>query len=74
MKQTDSKDDDIGLLSQLQNILGRYPGNDSVQLTIVTSEETTDLVLQQKSNYCPELASEIQTILGENSLQISDVK
>jgi len=74
LKQTDSQDDDISLLSQLQNIFGRYPGNDSIQLTIVTSEETTDLVLQQKSGYCPELAAEIQRVLGDNSLQLSEVK
>ena len=74
MRQTDSKDDDISLLSQLQNTLARYPGKDIIQLTIVTPEETTDLVLQQKSNYCPELAADIQRALGDNSLQLSEVK
>jgi len=74
IKQTDSQEDDISLLSQIKNILVRYPGNDSVQLTIVTEEETTDLVLRQKSNYCPELATAIQEVLGDNSLRLSEIK
>lgn len=74
INQTDSTDEDLGLLSQVKDILSRYPGNDTVQLTIVTAEETTNLALRQKSNYCPELAQEIGSILGDNNLKLLEAK
>ncbi|MBM3149462.1 MAG: hypothetical protein FJZ88_05460 [Chloroflexi bacterium] len=74
MNQTDSTNKDLKLLSQVKDTLSRYPGNDTVQLIIITAEETTTLALPQKSNYCLELAQEICNMLGDNSLKLLETK
>jgi hypothetical protein len=54
------------------DILARYPGQDTVLLTIVTTEETINMKLPNTISYCPELAQEIDSILGDNSLRLKD--
>jgi hypothetical protein len=54
------------------DILARYPGQDTVLLTIVTTEETVNMRLPNTINYCPELAQEINSMLGDNSLRLEE--
>jgi len=54
------------------DILSLYPGQDTVLLTIVTTEETINMKLPNTISYCPELAQEIDSILGDNSLGLKD--
>jgi DNA polymerase-3 subunit alpha len=72
--QTDKTEEDVTRLNQVMDILARYPGQDTVLLTIVTSEETIKMKLPNPISYCPELAQEIDSILGDNSLQLKDAQ
>jgi hypothetical protein len=51
------------------DVLARYPGQDTVLLSIVTPEEAVNMKMPNTINYCPELDKEIDNILGENSLK-----
>jgi len=70
--QTDKTEEDVTRLNQVMDILNRYPGQDTVVLTIVTGEETVNMKLPNTTNYCPELAQEVGSILGDNSLSLKD--
>ena len=54
------------------DILVRYPGQDTVLLTIATAEETVNMKLPNTISYCPELAQEIDSTLGNNSFRLKD--
>lgn len=73
ISQTDKAEEDAGRLHQVREVLSRYPGQDTVQLTIVSTEETINLELPNTTSYCPELAQEINRILGDNSLRLEEV-
>jgi len=68
--QTDKTEEDVTHLSKLMDILARYPGQDTVLLTIVTTEETVNMKLPNTISYCQELAQEIDSILGDNNLRL----
>jgi DNA polymerase-3 subunit alpha len=68
--QTDKTEEDVTRLNKLMDILTHYPGQDTVLLTIATTEETVNLKLPNTISYCPELAQEIESILGDNSLRL----
>jgi len=68
--QSDETEEDVTRLNQVMDILARYPGQDTVLLTIVTTEETVSMKLPNTISYCPELAQEIDSILGGNSLRL----
>src|SRR4030043_327063 len=70
--QTDKTEEDVTRLNQVMDILTRYPGQDTVLLTIVTGEETVNMKLPNTINYCPELAREVDSILGDNGLRLKD--
>jgi DNA polymerase-3 subunit alpha len=70
--QTDKTEEDVTRLNKLMDILARYPGQDTVLLTIVTTEETVNMKLTNTISYCPELAQEIDSILGDNNLRLKD--
>jgi DNA polymerase-3 subunit alpha len=70
--QTDKTEEDVTRLNKLMDIIARYPGQDTVLLTIVTTEETVNMKLPNTISYCPELAQEIGGILGDNSLRLKD--
>jgi DNA polymerase-3 subunit alpha len=70
--QSDETEEDITRLNQIMDILARYPGQDTVLFTIVTREETVNMKLPNTISYCPELTREIDSILGDNSLQLKD--
>jgi DNA polymerase-3 subunit alpha len=70
--QSDETEEDVTRLNQVMDILARYPGQDTVLLTIVTTEETVNMRLPNTINYCPELAQEINSMLGDNSLRLEE--
>ena len=51
--------------------LSRYPGQDTVLISVVTPDEAVNMRMPNTINYCPELAREINGILGENALKWS---
>ncbi len=70
--QSDEPEEDMTRLNHVMNVLTRYPGQDNVLLTIVTSEEAINMKIPNKINYCPELAQEINILLGDNSLRLRE--
>ncbi|MBM4445864.1 MAG: DNA polymerase III subunit alpha [Chloroflexi bacterium] len=70
--QSDKTEEDVTRLNQVMGILAHYPGQDTVLLAIVTSEETVNMKLPNMISYCPELAQEICSILGDNSLKLQE--
>ena len=72
--QNDKAKEDILRLHQIRDILGRYPGQDVVHLIIASAEETVHLELPGKTNYCTELAQEINSILGSGNLKVEDIE
>jgi DNA polymerase-3 subunit alpha len=69
---SDEADEDLTRLSQVIDILNQYPGQDTVMLTVVTPEETVNMKLPNTISYCPELAQEINSTLGNNSLRLEE--
>jgi DNA polymerase-3 subunit alpha len=67
--QSDITEEDVTRLNQVMDVLARYPGQDTVLLSIVTPEEAVNMKMPNTINYCPELDKEIDNILGENSLK-----
>ncbi len=72
ISQSDKADEDLTRLSQVMDMLNRYPGQDTVLLTVVTPEETVNMKLPNTISYCPELAQEINSILGDNSSRLEE--
>ncbi|MBC8274278.1 MAG: DNA polymerase III subunit alpha, partial [Chloroflexi bacterium] len=70
--QTDKTEEDVTRLNQVMDILTRYPGQDTVVLTIVTGEETVNMKLPNTISYCPELTRKVDSILGDDSLRLKD--
>ncbi len=70
MVQSDRTEEDVTRLKQIMDILARYPGQDSVELTITTLDETIDMNLPITIGYCQELARDVHSILGDKSLNL----
>jgi len=69
--QTDKSEDDMARFNEVMEALSRYPGQDTVLISISTPDESVNMKMPNTINYCPELAKEIDGILGENSLKWS---
>ena len=72
INQSDKAEEDVTRLHQVMDVLSRYPGEDTVRLIIVTTEKTVNLELPNTTNYCPELAQEINSVLGDSSLRLEE--
>jgi len=70
--QSDESAEDVARLKNVMDILTRYPGQDIVLLNVVTPEETVNMKIPNTINYCPELAKEIESILGDKSLRLRE--
>ena len=71
INQTDEEEKDVEYLYKIISILKSYPGQDKVSLTVVSEDETTKLEMPEITiNYCPELASELSSILSEGNLKL----
>ena len=73
INESDGDEEDVTRLHRVREILGRYSGQDTVQLIIVTTEKTVNLELPNTTDYCPELAQELNSILGDNNLRVEQV-
>jgi DNA polymerase-3 subunit alpha len=64
---------DIILLRRVVDTLKQFPGNDEVQLAIVSGEEITKLELPDSATgYCPELHRQLAELVGEQDLFIEN--
>jgi len=71
INQTDETEKDVEYFYKIINILKNYPGQDKVSLSVVSEGEVTKLEMPEMTiNYCPELASELNNILGEVNLRL----
>jgi DNA polymerase-3 subunit alpha len=67
--QSERTEEDVTRLKDVMDALARYPGQDTVLISIVTPDESVNMKMPNTINYCPELAKEIDGILGEHSLK-----
>jgi DNA polymerase-3 subunit alpha len=67
--QSERSDDDVIRLKEVMEALDRYPGQDTVLISVVTPDESVNMKMPKTINYCPDLAKEIDGILGENNLK-----
>jgi DNA polymerase-3 subunit alpha len=67
--QSDRMEEDVTRLKDVMDALSRYPGQDIVVISVITPDESVNMKMPNTINYCPELAKEIDGILGENSLK-----
>jgi len=74
INQSDKAEDDVSQLQNVKEVLSHYPGKDKVQITIITPEETFNLKMPQTVSYCTELAQEITSILGNNSIRLDETR
>jgi DNA polymerase-3 subunit alpha len=71
INQTDETEKDVEYFYKIINILKNYPGQDKVSLSVVSEGETTELEMPEMTiNYCPELAGELNNVLGEVNLRL----
>ncbi len=71
INRSDDAEKDIERLRKIMDILKSYPGQDRVSLAVVGDGETTNLDVPALTvNYCPELAGELGSILGEGNLRL----
>jgi DNA polymerase-3 subunit alpha len=74
LKEDDDGDEDnVDLLNKVMDTLNCYPGEDTVLLVIADSEHVINMQLPS-SGYCPELAQEINSILGNGCLRLEELK
>jgi DNA polymerase-3 subunit alpha len=69
--QSERTEEDVTRLKEVMDALARYPGQDTVLISVVTPDESVNMKMPNTINYCPELAKEIDGILGEHSLKWS---
>jgi DNA polymerase-3 subunit alpha len=67
--QSDRTEEDVTRFKEVMETLSRYPGQDTVLISVITPDESVNMKIPTTINYCPELAREIDGILGENSLK-----
>ena len=71
IKQTDDTEKDIECLRHVIDILQSYPGQNRVSLNVSSEGKTTKLELPKLTiTYCPELASQLTSILGEDNVRL----
>jgi DNA polymerase-3 subunit alpha len=71
IKQTDDAEKDIECLRHVIDILQSYPGQNRVSLNVSSEGKTTKLELPKLTiTYCPELASQLTSILGEDNVRL----
>jgi DNA polymerase-3 subunit alpha len=71
INQSDDAQKDIECLHRIVSILKSYPGQDKVSLAIVTNGERTNLEIPDITvDYCPELATQLSSIVGDGNLRL----
>lgn len=71
INQTNEAARDVERLQKIVDTLKDYPGKDKVSLVVTGDDETASLEMPNITiHYCPELASELSEILGEDNLRL----
>jgi DNA polymerase-3 subunit alpha len=71
INQTNEAARDVERLQKIVDTLKDYPGKDKVSLVVTGDDETASLEMPNiMIHYCPELASELSEILGEDNLRL----
>ena len=74
INQSGDAEKDIECLHKIMDILNSYPGQDRVSLAVVSDGEVTNLEMPETTvNYCPELARELNKIVGESNFRLSSL-
>jgi len=72
VNQSGDADKDIECLHKIMDILKSYPGQDRVSLAVVGEDEVTKLEIPETTvNYCPELAGELNEVVGESKFRLA---
>jgi hypothetical protein len=70
LRETDNKDLDVNILTQLVGILREFPGNDLVHLNIIVADQRIDVIMPQKAQFNDKFRQEVENILGEGKMSI----
>ena len=69
--QSDDEQRDIEHLRQIMDVLKSYPGQDKVSLSVLSQAEIINLAIPTLAiDYCPELARELNNIVGESNFRL----
>jgi DNA polymerase-3 subunit alpha len=71
VNQSGDAEKDVECLHRIVDILKSHPGQDRVSLAVVGDGEITNLEMPNMTiNYCPELAGELNEIVGEGNIRL----
>jgi DNA polymerase-3 subunit alpha len=73
LQETGNKDSDLRILNQLISVMERFPGADTVLLSIITDGEKITLNLPTRTKYGSDLALEITKIIGKGHLSVQQM-
>jgi DNA polymerase-3 subunit alpha len=73
IKQTENINDDVACLNKLVDTLRIFPGDDEVNMCVVSGERVVHLKLSNiYTNYCPELHQRLVELVGEEGLRMDN--
>jgi DNA polymerase-3 subunit alpha len=71
IKQTENIDDDVACLNKLVDTLRVFPGEDEVNMCVVSGDRVVNLKLSNiYTGYCPELHQRLVELVGEEGLKV----
>lgn len=71
LTQSGDKASDIAYLHRLVDTLKDFPGQDEVNLQVISEGKTTKLKLSNMyANYCPELHHQLAELVGEDGIRL----
>jgi DNA polymerase-3 subunit alpha len=71
IKQTENIDDDVACLNKLVDTLRVFPGEDEVNMCVVSGDRVVNLKLSNiYTGYCPELHQRLVALVGEEGLKV----
>jgi DNA polymerase-3 subunit alpha len=71
IKQTENIDNDVACLNKLVDTLRIFPGEDEVNMCVVSGDRVVNLKLSNiNTGYCPELKQRLVALVGEEGLRV----
>lgn len=70
LRETDNKDLDVNILTQLVGILREFPGNDLIHLNIIVADQPIDVIMPQKAEFSENFKQEVENILGKGKMSV----
>jgi DNA polymerase-3 subunit alpha len=71
IKQTENIDNDVACLNKLVDTLRIFPGEDEVNMCVVSGDRIVNLKLSNiNTGYCPELKQRLVELVGEEGLRV----